>query len=138
MTSKKLGILAGSALAGALLLGTAGLAAAQDPTATPSPTPWSGMNGAGMMGGQNGAGMMGDQNGGGMMGGQMGGGMMGGQMGGAGIMGGQMGGAGMMGGVALTPDQLEKMNELHDQMVASGTCDPAGMQEFHAKLQSSN
>jgi Spy/CpxP family protein refolding chaperone len=110
MTSKKLGILAGSALAGALLLGTAGLAAAQDPTATPSPTPWSGMNGAGMMGGQNGGGMMG----------------------------GQMGGAGMMGGVTLTPDQLEKMNELHDQMVASGTCDPAGMQEFHAELQSSN
>jgi Spy/CpxP family protein refolding chaperone len=128
MTSKKLGILAGSALAGALLLGTAGLAAAQDPTATPSPTPWSGMNGAGMMGDQNGGGMMGGQNGGGMMGGQNGGGMMGAQM----------GGAGMMGGVALTPDQLEKMNELHDEMVVSGTCDPAGMQEFHAKLQSSN
>ena len=127
MTSKKLGILAGSALAGALLLGTAGLAAAQDPTATPSPTPWSGMNGAGRMGGH----------GGGMMGGQNGGGMMGGQMGAAGMMGGQDG-TGMMGGVTLTPDQLEKMNELHDQMVASGTCDPAGMQEFHAELQSSN
>jgi len=119
MTSKKLGILAGSALAGVLLLGTAGLVAAQDPTATPSPRPWSGMNGAGMMGGQ------------------MGSGMMGGQMGGAGMMGGQDGN-GMMGGVALTPDQLEKMNELHDQMVASGTCDPAGMQEFHAELLSSN
>jgi Spy/CpxP family protein refolding chaperone len=128
MTSKKLGILAGSALAGALLLGTAGLAAAQDPTATPSPTPWSGMNGAGMMGDQNGGGMMGGQNGGGMMGGQNGGGMMGAQM----------GGAGMMGGVALTPDQLEKMNDLHDQMVASGTCDPAAMQEFHAELQPGN
>jgi len=120
MASKKPGILAGSALAGALLLGTAGLVAAQDPTATPSPTPWSGMTG--------GVGMMGDQNGGGMMGGQMGG---------AGMMGG-LDGTGMMRGVALTPDQLEKMNELHDQMVASGTCDPAGMQEFHAELQSGN
>jgi len=52
-------------LAGALLLGTAGLAAAQDPTTTPTPNPaW---GGAGMMGGQGGAGMMGGQGGAGMM-----------------------------------------------------------------------
>jgi Spy/CpxP family protein refolding chaperone len=60
MTSKRIGLVTGGMLAGALLLGTAGLVAAQDPT--------------GMTGGQMGAGMMG--------GGQMGAGMMGGgQMG---------------------------------------------------------
>ena len=62
-----------------------------------------------------------------MMGGQMGAGMMGGQMG-AGMMGGQMG-AGTM-----TTEQLEQMDALHDQMVASGTCDPAQMQQLHAQL----
>ena len=56
MTTKRRGLVAGSMLAGALLLGTAGLAAAQDPTTTPTPNPaW---GGAGMMGGQGGAGMM--------------------------------------------------------------------------------
>lgn len=125
MASKKLGILAGSALAGTLLLGTAGLVAAQDPTATPSPTPWSGMTG--------GAGMMG----GGMSGGT---GMMGGGMSGDGMMGGA--GAGMMGGHmgtgTMTSDQLEQMDKLHDQMVASGTCDQAQMQELHAQHHPSN
>ena len=53
-----------------------------------------------------------------------------GMMGGAGMMGGQMG-AGMM-----TSEQLEQMDALHDQMVASGTCDPAQMQQFHAQIQS--
>ena len=116
MTSKKLGIVAGSALAGALLLGTAGLAAAQDPTATPSPNPWSGMTGgAGMMGGgmAGGAGMMGGAS-------VSGGGMMGGA--GAGTMGGQMGTG------TMTSDQL----------VASGTCDQAQMQELHAQHHPSN
>ena len=121
MASKRIGILAGSALAGALLLGTAGLVAAQDPTATPSPAPWSGMTG--------GAGMMG----GGMAGGGMGAGMMGSSgMGGAGMMGGQMGTG------TMTSDQLEQMDKLHDQMVASGTCDRAQMQELHAQHHPSN
>jgi hypothetical protein len=48
MTSKRTGLIAGGILA--LLLGTAGLAAAQDPT--PSGRP--GMNGGGMMNGANG------------------------------------------------------------------------------------
>ena len=107
MASKRIGLVAGGLLAGGLLLGTAGLVAAQDPTATP---------GGGMMGGQNGGGMMGGQNGGGMMGGQNGGGMMGGQMG------------------TLTADQLEQMDALHDQMIESGVCDPAQMPAFHAQL----
>ena len=60
MTTKRRGLVAGGLLAGALLLGTAGLVAAQDPTTTPTANPaW---GGAGMMGGQ--------------MGGQMGAGMM--------------------------------------------------------------
>jgi hypothetical protein len=114
MTTKRIGILAGGALAGVLLLGTAGLVLAQDPTPSPTASPsW----GPGMMGGA------------GMMGGQMGAGMMGGQMS-AGMMGGQMG-AGTM-----TSEQLEKMDALHDQMVAFGTCDPAQMQQFHAQIQS--
>ena len=115
MTSKRIGILAGGALAGIFLLGTAGLVLAQDPTPSPTASPaW----GPGMMGGQMG--------GAGMMGGLMGAGMMGG----AGMMNGQMG-AGTM-----TSEQLEQMNALHDQMVASGTCDPAQMQQFHAQIQS--
>ena len=93
MASKRIGILAGGALAGTLLLGAAGLVFAQDPTPSPSA-------GSGMMGGSG-------------MGGQMGHGN-------------------------LTPEQLEKMDALHDQMVASGTCDPAQMQQFHAQLHSGN
>ncbi|MEK6720070.1 MAG: hypothetical protein AABZ33_05290 [Chloroflexota bacterium] len=63
MTTKRQGFIAGGILAGALLLGTAGLAAAQDPTSSPAPNPmWtgpgSGMTGAGMSG-QMGAGMSG-------------------------------------------------------------------------------
>lgn len=60
MTTKRRGLVAGGLLAGALLLGTAGLVAAQDPTTTPTANP--GWGGAGMMGGQ--------------MNGQMGAGMM--------------------------------------------------------------
>jgi len=130
MASKRIGLMTGGLLAGALLLGTAGLVAAQDPTTTPSPTT---VGPGGMMGGQNGAGMMG---GGGMMGGQNGGGMMGGQNG-TGMMGGQNG-TGMMGGQmgTMTAEQLEQMDELHDQMLESGVCDLARMQEFHAQLNS--
>ena len=98
MTWRRLGIIAGGVLAVTLLLGTAGLAAAQDPTPSPS---------------------------------QMGAGMMGGQMG-AGMMGGQMG-AGLM-----TTQQLEQMDALHDQMVATGTCDPAQMQSLHAQHHPGN
>jgi|SRR3990170_3706103 len=104
MASKRIGILAGGALAGALLLGTAGLALAQDPT-----PPMGG--GSGMMGG--GSGMMG---------------------GGSGMMG---SGSGMDPG-NMTADQLEQMGKLHDQMVESGTCDPAQMQQLHDQIQSSN
>ena len=60
MTTKRRGLVAGGLLAGALLLGTAGLVAAQDPTTTPTANP--GWGGAGVMGGQ--------------MNGQMGAGMM--------------------------------------------------------------
>ena len=105
MASKRIGLAAGGLLAGALLLGTAGLVAAQDPT-TPTPSPTAVGSG-------------------GMMGGQMGAGMMGGQMG-AGMMGGQMG--------TMTAGQLEQMDALHDQMIASGVCDPAQMQASHAQL----
>ena len=106
MASKRIGILAGGTLAGALLLGTAGLALAQDPTPSPSASPfW----GPGMMGG--GSGMMG---------------------GGSGMMGGGSG----MGLGNMTADQLEQMDALHDQMVESGTCDLAQMQQLHDQFQS--
>ena len=114
MTSKRIGLVTGGLLAGALLLGTAGLVAAQDPTTTPTPSPTA-VGPGGMMGGQDGAGMMGGQDGAGMMGGQDGAGMMGGQMG------------------SMTAEQLEQMDALHDQMIESGVCDPAQMQAFHAQ-----
>jgi hypothetical protein len=63
MTTKRVSLLAGTILGGALLLGTAGLVFAQDPTSTPGPASVPGMSG-GMMGGQ------------GMMGGGMGAGQM--------------------------------------------------------------
>jgi Spy/CpxP family protein refolding chaperone len=53
MTSKRLILVAGGLLAGTLLLVTAGLVAAQDPTGSPQP------GGSGMMGGQGWQGMMG-------------------------------------------------------------------------------
>jgi Spy/CpxP family protein refolding chaperone len=58
MTSKRVSLFAGTILGGALLLGTAGLALAQDPTATPSPSVTRGTFG-GMMGSQGVQGMMG-------------------------------------------------------------------------------
>ncbi|MHB8399512.1 MAG: hypothetical protein ACYDCI_11350 [Candidatus Limnocylindrales bacterium] len=58
MASKRIGLIAGGILAGGLLLGTAGLVAAQDPTASPSAGPTT-SGPAGMMGGSGTAGMMG-------------------------------------------------------------------------------
>lgn len=57
MTTTRVNLLAGTILGGALLLGTAGLVLAQDPTPGPSPsvdwrTPGNMMGGPGMMGGQ--------------------------------------------------------------------------------------
>ena len=59
------------------------------------------------------------------------GGMMGGQNGAA-MMGGQNGG-GMMG--TMNADQLKQMTTLHDQMVQTGVCDPAQMQDLHVQLK---
>ena len=103
MASKRLGFITGGLLTGALLLGTAGLALAQDPASTPTASPSGiGQNGAGMMGGQMGAGMMGGQNGTGMMG-------------------------------SMSADQLKKMATLHDKMVKSGDCDFSQMQALHVQ-----
>lgn len=116
MTSKRIGLVTGGLFAGALLLGTAGFAAAKDPTTPPTPSPTV-VGPGGQMGGQMGPGQMGA----GMMGGQMGAGMMSGQM-----------GAGMMG--TLTGAQLEQMIALHDQMLATGECDEAKMHALHAQV----
>ena len=101
MTTKRVNLLAGTILGGFLLLGTAGLVLAQDPTSTPAPAAGSETCGemAGMMNGQ------------GMMGGQ---GMMNGQ--------GMMSGQGMMNGGDMTA-----MHEAKGQ----GTCDPELMQSMH-------
>ncbi len=58
MTTKRVNLLAGTILAGALLLGTAGLVLAQEPTPGPSPsadwcTPATMMGGQGMTGGMD-------------------------------------------------------------------------------------
>ncbi len=60
MNTKRVNLLAGTILGGALLLGTAGLVFAQDPTSTPGPSSVAGMGGQGMMGGGMGAGQMPD------------------------------------------------------------------------------
>ena len=112
MTSMRTGLLTGGLLAGTLLLGTVGSVAAQDHSTTPTPSP-TGVAPGGMMGGQNGAAMMGGQNGAAMMGGQNGGGMMG----------------------TMNADQLKQMTTLHDQMVQTGVCDPAQMQDLHVQLK---
>jgi hypothetical protein len=97
MTTKRINLVAGTILGGALLLGTAGFVLAQDPTTGPSPSATHEMSG----------GMMGDQD---MMGGQdmMSGGMMGG---------GQM--PDMTGG-----GQMPDMTAMHAAMAKDGTCDP--------------
>ena len=102
MTTKRINILAGTILGGALLLGTAGLAFAQDPTADPSPQTVPGMSGGAMLGGMSG----------GAMPGGVSGGMSGGAMGGQGMNGAQMG-------------------AMHASMGQDGTCDPALMQSMH-------
>lgn len=71
MTTKRVSLLAGTILGGALLLGTAGFVFAQGPTTSPSPSATPRMSG-GTMGGQ---GTMGSQ-GQGMMSGGMGAGQM--------------------------------------------------------------
>ena len=103
MATKRINILAGTILGGALLLGTAGLALAQDPGTDPSPRTVPGMSGGMMSGGMSGGAMSG-----GMSGGAMSGGMMGGQ--------------GMDGA---------QMAAMHASMGQDGTCDPALMQSMH-------
>ncbi len=51
MTTNRVRLFGGAILTGALLLGSAGLALAQDPTASPGPN-WTGPSGSGMTGGQ--------------------------------------------------------------------------------------
>ncbi len=108
MTSKRTGLIAGGILA--LLVGTAGLAAAQDPTPTGRP----GMNGGAMMTGANG--MMTGANG-----------MMNGANG-------MMTGAGMG---TMDADHLSLMTTMHESASASGACDPALMQQMHQQGQPS-
>ncbi len=107
MTSKRLTLVAGGLLAGTLLLGTAGLAAAQDPTGSPQ------RGGSRMMGGQ------GMQN---MMGGQ---GMQN-------MMGGAAMGSASYG--ALDAETLKQMQSLHDSMVNNGTVDWSQMQTLHDRM----
>lgn len=104
MNTTRRGLSAAGMLAGAILLGTAGFAAAQDPTASPAASPaWSG---SGIMNGQMGSGMTGGQ-----MNGQMGSGMM-------------------------TPELLQQMDAIHDQMVTSGGADGGQMDALHAQHHS--
>ena len=127
MTTKRVNLLAGTILGGALLLGTAGLVFAQDPMTSPSPSATSGMSG-GMMGGQGqGQGMMGGQGQG------QGQGMMGGQ--GQGMMGGQGQGQGMMGG-GMSAGQMPDMAAMHAAMGGDGNCDPELTQSMHQQYQS--
>ena len=108
MATKRINILAGSILGGALLLGTAGLAFAQDPTAVPSPRTVPAMSG-------------------GMSGGMMSGGAMsGGAMSGGAMSGGMMSGQGM---------DSAQMAAMHASMGQDGTCDPALMQSIHQQFQ---
>jgi hypothetical protein len=107
MTSKRVSLFAGTILGGALLLGTAGLALAQDPTATPSPSVTRGTFG-GMMGSQGVQGMMGSQGVQGMMGSQ--------------------GVQGMMGGM-----DAGDIAAMHRALGQNGTCDPKLMQSIHGK-----
>lgn len=108
MTTNRVRLFGGAILTGALLVGTAGLALAQDPTASPGPN-WTGPGGSGMTGVQ---GMM--------MGGQ-------GMTGGSGMMDSQTmtGAMGTM-HASMTADQRKAMGTMHASMVTSGTHDPSG------------
>ncbi len=86
MTRRTIGVAAGALLAGALLLGGAGVALARGMTAAPTGGIMGNGAGTGMMGGASGTGMMGGASGTGMMGGASGTGMMGGASG-TGMMG---------------------------------------------------
>ena len=112
MITKRINLLAGTILGGALLLGTAGLAFAQDPTTNPSPQSPSGMSG-GMMGGQ-GASMMGGQ--------------------GQRLMGGPSQVQGMM-GAGMGAGRMPDMTAMHAAMGQDGTCDPELMQSMHKQVQ---
>ena len=119
MNTKRVSILAGTILSGALLLGTAGLVFAQGPMTSPSPSATSGMSG----------GMMSDQ---GQMRGQMGGqGQMRGRI--QGMMSGQ--GLGTMGG-GMGAGQMPDMTAMHAAMGQDGTWDPKLMQSLHQRFQS--
>lgn len=91
MTTNRRHLFAGAILTGALLVGTAGLAFAQDPT-TPSGLPGANMDGSGMMGGRA-------------------------MSGGSGVMDGAT--MGTM-HASMTADQLKAMGTMHASMHARG------------------
>lgn len=117
MNTKRVGILAGTILSGALLLGTAGLVFAQGPTTSPSPSATSGMSG----------GMMSDQ---GQMRGQIQG-QMRGQI--QRMMSGL--GQGAMGG-GMGTGQMPDMTAMHAAMGQDSTWDLKLMQSMHRQAQS--
>ena len=108
-TSARRWIVAGS-LATALVVGAAGLVAAQDPSPTPTGMPAGAC--AGMMGGSGSA----------MMGGASAEMMCSG--------GGMMGGSRMMG--TLSPEDLAAMTAMHDRMVATGICSAGDSDAHHS------
>lgn len=110
MASKRIGLIAGGMLAAGLLLGTAGLVAAQDPTASPSAGPTS----AGSSGMMSGLGTMGGS----------------GMMSGSGIMSG-------LGMGQMDAGDVQAMTTMHQSMTANGTCDPAQMTQLRAAMHSS-
>ena len=111
-------MVAGGVLVLALGLVTTGIVAAADPNGSP-----------GMMGGGTGSGMMGGGTGSGMMGGGTSSGMMGGGTGS-----GMMGGSGHMN---LSADQLQRMQQLHEQMVPGSGCGSPEMQQLHKDVTGS-
>ena len=125
MNTKRVSILAGTILSGALLLGTAGLVFAQGPMTSPSPSATSGMSG----------GMMSDQ---GQMRGQIQGQMRGqiqGQM--RGQIQRMMSGQGLdTMGAGMGAGQMPDMTAMHAAMGQDGTCDPKLMQSLHQQYQS--
>jgi hypothetical protein len=105
MTTNRVRLFGGAILTGALLLGTAGLALAQGPTASSGIDR---MGSGGMMGGQGVTGS-------------------GGMTGGSGMMDSQaMTGAMSTMHASMTADQLKAMGTMHASMATSGTYDPSG------------